>query len=62
MTTLIGGYDSHRGWVNYLAVHHQRNGTATALIQQIREMFGCPLVLHATSSYTQRKDCPEELL
>lgn len=35
IATLMSGYDGHRGWVNYFAVHphHQRNGKATALIQ-----------------------------
>lgn len=47
IATLMGGYDGHRGWVNYLAVHphHQRNGTATALIQQLEKRLiaiGCP--------------------
>ena len=43
----MGGYDGHRGWVNYLAVHphFQRNGVATALIQQLEKRLialGCP--------------------
>ena len=47
IATLMGGYDGHRGWVNYLAVHphHQCNGTATALIQQLEKRLialGCP--------------------
>lgn len=47
IATLMGGYDGHRGWVNYLAVHphHQRNGIATALIQQLEKRLialGCP--------------------
>ena len=31
IATLMGGYDGHRGWINYLAVHphFQRNGVAT---------------------------------
>jgi len=46
-TTVMGGYDGHRGWVNYLAVHPQaqRNGIATALIQQLEKRLislGCP--------------------
>lgn len=45
--TLMGGYDGHRGWVSYLAVHphHQRVGIATALMQQIEKRLialGCP--------------------
>lgn len=47
IATLMGGYDGHRGWINYLAVHphYQRNGVATALIQQLEKRLialGCP--------------------
>ena len=47
IATVMGGYDGHRGWVNYLAVHphFQRNGVATALIQQLEKRLialGCP--------------------
>ncbi|WP_287910094.1 GNAT family acetyltransferase [Acinetobacter sp.] len=47
IATVMGGYDGHRGWVNYLAVHphDQRNGVATALIQQLEKRLialGCP--------------------
>ncbi|MBP7793689.1 GNAT family acetyltransferase [Acinetobacter portensis] len=47
IATLMGGYDGHRGWLNYLAVdpHVQRNGIATALIQQLEKRLialGCP--------------------
>lgn len=47
IATVMGGYDGHRGWVNYLAVHpyQQRNGIATALIQQLEKRLialGCP--------------------
>lgn len=47
ITTVMGGYDGHRGWVNYLAVHpnFQRNGVATALVQQLEKRLialGCP--------------------
>jgi ribosomal protein S18 acetylase RimI-like enzyme len=30
------GYDGHRGWINYLAVHpaHQRRGHARQLMQR----------------------------
>lgn len=47
IATVMGGYDGHRGWVNYLAVHPhtQRNGVATALIQQLEKRLialGCP--------------------
>lgn len=47
IATLMGGYDGHHGWINYLAVHphDQRNGVATALIQQLEKRLkaiGCP--------------------
>lgn len=47
IATVMGGYDDHRGWVNYLAVHpnFQRNGVATALVQQLEKRLialGCP--------------------
>lgn len=47
--TLMGGYDGHRGWINYLAVSpaHQRLGYATALMRaaerKLLEM-GCPKI------------------
>ncbi|WP_173911786.1 GNAT family acetyltransferase [Acinetobacter sp. Marseille-Q1618] len=54
IATVMGGYDGHRGWVNYLAVHphYQRNGVATALLQQLEKRLiaiGCPklqLLIH----------------
>ena len=47
IAVLMGGYDGHRGWMNYLAVHpqHQRLGIATALVQQLEKHLiarGCP--------------------
>lgn len=51
--TLIGsvmvGYDGHRGWINYLAVHpdHQRNGMARKLMAEAEtrlRRLGCPKV------------------
>ncbi|MCU4305903.1 GNAT family acetyltransferase [Acinetobacter ursingii] len=47
IAVLMGGYDGHRGWMNYLAVHpqHQRLGIATALVQQLEKRLiarGCP--------------------
>lgn len=41
------GYEGHRGWVNYLAVHpdHERRGHARALMQRGEAMLverGCP--------------------
>lgn len=47
IATVMGGYDGHCGWVNYLAVHpnFQRNDVATALVQQLEKRLialGCP--------------------
>ena len=43
------GFEGHRGWVNYLAVHpaHQRKGYARVLMQwgeQALKMRGCPKI------------------
>jgi ribosomal protein S18 acetylase RimI-like enzyme len=43
------GYEGHRGWVNYLAVHpnHQRRGHARSLMQWGEEALkarGCPKI------------------
>ena len=54
IATVMGGYDGYRGWINYLAVHphYQRNGVATALLQQLEKRLiaiGCPklqLLIH----------------
>ena len=47
MATVMVGYDGHRGWINYLAVHpaHQRQGHASQLMQQAEQLLtarGCP--------------------
>lgn len=47
--TLMGGYDGHRGWINYLAVSptHQRRGYATALMRAVERKLlemGCPKI------------------
>ncbi len=47
--TLMGGYDGHRGWINYLAVSpaHQRRGYASALMRALERKFlemGCPKI------------------
>ena len=49
VATVMGGYDGHRGWISYLAVHpqYQRQGVATALVQQLEKRLiarGCPKV------------------
>lgn len=47
VASLMGGYDGHRGWVNYLAVHpdQQRHGYGRLLMQAMEEALqalGCP--------------------
>lgn len=47
--TLMGGYDGHRGWINYLAVSpaHQRRSYATALMRAVERKLlemGCPKI------------------
>lgn len=47
--TLMGGYDGHRGWINYLAVApaHQRRGYAAALMRAVERKLlemGCPKI------------------
>ena len=47
MASIMVGYDGHRGWINYLAVHpsHQRKGYAGQLMQRAEAeltALGCP--------------------
>lgn len=47
VATVMAGYDGHRGWINYLAVHpnHQRKGLGRVIMneaQQRLQSFGCP--------------------
>ena len=47
VASVMGGYDGHRGWMNYLAVspEHQRQGLATQLVRCVEEKLlalGCP--------------------
>ena len=47
MATVMVGYDGHRGWINYPAVHpsRQRQGHARQLMQQAEQLLtarGCP--------------------
>lgn len=49
VAAVMGGYDGHRGWVNYLAVApaHQRRGYAAALMAEIEQRLiamGCPKI------------------
>tara|TARA_B100001123_G_C14571283_1_gene734343 strand:+ start:70 stop:504 length:435 start_codon:yes stop_codon:yes gene_type:complete len=49
ITTLMGGYDGHRGWINYLAVlpEFQKHGYGRQMVNyfeyKLREM-GCPKI------------------
>ena len=45
----MGGYDGHRGWMNYLAVApgHQRKGYAAQLVTCLEDKLlavGCPKI------------------
>lgn len=47
MASIMVGYDGHRGWINYLAVHpkYQRKGYAGQLMQRAEAeltALGCP--------------------
>ncbi len=47
VASVMGGYDGHRGWVNYLAVspNHQRKSYGTLLMRALEKMLlerGCP--------------------
>ncbi|HUQ18458.1 MAG TPA: GNAT family acetyltransferase [Gemmatimonadaceae bacterium] len=49
VATVMGGYDGHRGWVNYLAVDppHQRRGLARAMMDEVTRRLtalGCPKI------------------
>src|SRR5690606_6808540 len=35
--SVMGGYDGHRGWINYLAISpgHQRNGIGRKLVEAV---------------------------
>lgn len=54
----MAGYEGHRGWINYLAVHptQQRQGYATELMREAERLLrlaGCPkinLQVRATNS------------
>ncbi len=49
VASVMGGYEGHRGWINYLAVspHHRRNGYAKKIIHFLEELIkgkGCPKI------------------
>lgn len=49
IATVMAGFDGHRGWINYLAVHpkHQHKGIGRRMMEEaeirLRE-FGCPKI------------------
>lgn len=57
--TVMGGYEGHRGWINYLAVDpiHQGKGLAKALMHEIEgrlAALGCPKInLQVRTSNTE---------
>ena len=58
IATVMGGYEGHRGWINYLAVspRQQRKGYARKIIkylEQLIQLRGCPkinLMIRATNT------------
>lgn len=49
VATVMGGYEGHRGWINYLAVSpdHQRKGYGQAIMAAVEELIiakGCPKI------------------
>ena len=49
VASCMAGYEGHRGWINYLAVHpqHQRQGFAKQLMLHVEELLraaGCPKI------------------
>ena len=49
IATVMGGYEGHRGWVNYLAVapEHHRKGLGRAMMVEVERLLkqaGCPKV------------------
>jgi ribosomal protein S18 acetylase RimI-like enzyme len=49
IATVMSGYEGHRGWINYLAVHpqHQRKGIARRMMGEAEanlRAVGCPKI------------------
>ena len=49
IATVMGGYEGHRGWINYLAVKpsHQRKDFGQAIMQAVEALIkakGCPKI------------------
>ena len=49
VASVMGGYEGHRGWINYLAVspNHQRKGYGQAIMKAVESRIqakGCPKI------------------
>jgi ribosomal protein S18 acetylase RimI-like enzyme len=49
VASVMGGYEGHRGWINYLAVSpiHQKQGYGRHLMEQVEDRIrqtGCPKI------------------
>jgi len=49
VASVMGGYEGHRGWINYLAVspHHQRKGYGRLIMEAVELAIaqkGCPKI------------------
>ncbi len=49
VATVMAGYEGHRGWVNYLAVHpdHQNSGIGRLVMEEAEKLLrdkGCPKI------------------
>jgi ribosomal protein S18 acetylase RimI-like enzyme len=49
IASVMAGYDGHRGWINYLAVHpdHQRTGVGRRMMDEAESRLlaaGCPKI------------------
>lgn len=49
IATIMAGYDGHRGWINYLAVHpqHRRSGIGKRMVDEAEKRLrekGCPKI------------------
>ena len=49
VASIMGGYDGHRGWINYLAVHpkFQKYGFARKILENLEnklKLLGCPKI------------------
>ena len=63
IASIMAGYDGHRGWVNYLAVHPDARGAGhgRALMTEVEEknmaLIKCPECNHTVS--TKADVCPQ---